>query len=254
MNTPNRPSKEPNDQDIAALFEAQAIEPPESLDNAVLAAAKESVAESSGQMRVPKAKPLDKTTHVKTTHRWFALAATVVVGVSVAPLLLKSPESSLDAPLASVSEEPLESAEVLTDISPLEQSADNGGAAGDRLLEESESVSNTSSSLATSTRNRAIQERVELDAGSDDDIANASQAAPSSAAAPAGLVSTLTSSKKAFSDLSPNEYRAQPETWKNEIITLESTGDYKKASIEYALFRIQFPDFEPDFKLRERDD
>lgn len=267
MNTPNRPTKEPDDQDIAALFEAQSTEPPESLDKVVLAAAKDSVAEPSKQVSAPTAQPLGQS-----KHRWFALAATIVVGVSVAPLLLKSPESSLDAPLISSSEKSLETAEDIADTSSFEQSADNGGAAGDRLLEKSESVSITNESLATSARNSVIQQSVELDLSTDEEISTAPQDALSSATSPdalssaaapdalssttalTGVVSTLTSLKKSSSDLQPSVYRSQAETWKNEILRLESIGDYKKASIEYDLFRIRFPDFEPDFKLRERDD
>lgn len=94
----------PDDRDIESLFKAQDIVPPAELDESILAAARQSVSVDgqpleSGQPPVSKRqavalKPTRFAT-IQQRNRWLSVAATVVVAVALAPLLLNSPESEI---------------------------------------------------------------------------------------------------------------------------------------------------------------
>lgn len=70
-----------NDEDINELFKGQVVKVPTALDNAILAAST-SNAES-------------KATRSISPAPWLAVAATVVMAIIVAPLMLTSPDSTL---------------------------------------------------------------------------------------------------------------------------------------------------------------
>lgn len=246
MNTPHRPGKEPDDHDIAALFDAQPLSLPEELDATILAAAKKVITESPSTAESKfTIKPLSKT-----TNRWFALAATVVVGVSVAPLLLKSPESSLNAPsvVSSVATSSAP-AEVIAEkeiagpaplIASDDNGDDNGGAAGDLLLEERESLAVSDESVTADVTAKTIQSST----------ARIASPAASSATSLAASSALMSESDRTLEKTANYDYRNTPDAWVKEILRLESTGNNKQASVEYELFRDKHPDVEPEFKLR----
>lgn len=70
-----------NDEDINELFKGQVVKVPTALDNAILAASK-SNAESKAARSISPAP-------------WLAVAATVLMAIIVTPLMLTSPDSSL---------------------------------------------------------------------------------------------------------------------------------------------------------------
>jgi hypothetical protein len=245
MNTPHRPGKEPDDRDIAALFDAQPVSVPDELDNAILSAATQAITESSPipDESKPTIKPLSKT-----SNRWFALAATVVVGISVAPMLLKSPESSLDAPSTA----PVEMApvEIMAEPVSIIASDDNGGAAGDLLPEVSESLPISHESVAAEVNVEALRARSESEAFSNEQVMKTKQSRTAKTASTTASTALISDSERALKKNGNYDYRNTANAWVKEILRLESAGNVKEASAEYALFRDNHPDFNPEFKPR----
>ena len=241
MNTPNRPDKEPNDHDIAALFDEQTVSVPDELDATILASAKQAVSET---LPAPESKPAIKLLS-KTTNRWFALAATVVVGISVAPVLLKSPESSLDAPTTA----PIE---LIAESAPLIVSDDNGGAAGDLLLQANDSAPVVKNSALITASNQTMRKKAESEAYSDEEAIRITQSHKKTNASPAASTALFTDAERALLKSATKNYRNTTISWINEIMQLESKGKLKEAAAEYALFREKYPDVKPHFKLRSQ--
>lgn len=257
MNTPNRPTKEPDDHDIAALFNAQLVTAPDELDTAILAAAKQAVTDAptpdTQADAMPAIKPLSKA-----TNRWFALAATVVIGISVTPLLLKSPETSLNAPVTAP-------VEVIAESAQLIESDNTGGAAGDLLVnEESDSIALSDESVAVEAGEQSSLKKAAREMSRDttmgatmeaeaEELDNAevtitTRSRIASSAAPAVSTLSLNDTKRALLESGDNKHRDTAENWIKEILRLESIGDIRQASAEYILFRKNHPDFKPVFK------
>lgn len=74
-----------DDKDISALLKKQTIPVPASLDDSILAASKSNAAVAIAKPRLPHRSP------------WLAVAATVILAIFVAPLMLTTPESSLES-------------------------------------------------------------------------------------------------------------------------------------------------------------
>ena len=74
-----------DDKDISTLLKQQTIRVPESLDESILAASKSDTSIANYKQRLLRQSP------------WMAVAATVVLAILVAPLMLKTPETLLEA-------------------------------------------------------------------------------------------------------------------------------------------------------------
>ncbi len=74
-----------DDKDISTLLKQQTIRVPDSLDESILAASKSDTAIANYKRRLLRQSP------------WMAVAATVVLAILVAPLMLKTPETLLEA-------------------------------------------------------------------------------------------------------------------------------------------------------------
>ncbi len=88
----DRPTPDADDQDLTRLFDAQPDRVPEALDTLILTAAKEAVADPA------VTGPKRRGTAIKS---WFAVAATLLLGITLTPLLLQTPESALDRPAST---------------------------------------------------------------------------------------------------------------------------------------------------------
>ena len=299
MNYSNRPGKEPDDQDIAALFDAQDVSVPEELDDIILAAANEigteqrntddSHLEIDSDTRSKSSsviKPLNKT-----AHRWFAIAASLVIGISVVPLLLRSPETSLTTPpaVAPIKSTTNSAAATTVDL--------NGGAAGDSVLDDSvlpeesteaESVRSPRQSAQTLVQpeterfadntaalRSSAQTHIpttELQSTAPVTVEMARSDIPGADSAAISDIAPTSLPKKATNSLSPAQtaipfvdidtrlnseterYRRNPNDWVQEIQRLENTGKAKQASEEYTLFRIRYPNYLPEFSLKSLTD
>jgi len=233
MNTPHRPTREPDDQDIAALFDAQSAAAPDALDARLLEAAKQAVtAASAVSESKPAIRPLSRT-----SNRWFALAATVVVGISVAPLLLKSPESSLDAPMATA---------------PLaEDNFSKGGAAGDLLLEESDTLPVASTEAVPSTADHAALQEAESEAAGEQAVMKTTQSLSARSLSTNAAALRPADAQRVLNETGVDDnYRDDADAWIEEILRLKSVGNKLQVSVEYALFRAKHPDFKPEFTRR----
>ena len=74
-----------DDKDISTLLKQQTIRVPDSLDESILAASKSDTSIANYKRRLLRQSP------------WMAVAATVVLAILVAPLMLKTPETLLEA-------------------------------------------------------------------------------------------------------------------------------------------------------------
>lgn len=84
MSHKSDPSHKLIDKDLAALFDRQEITVPKSIDNIIL--------EASRQVQVDTSPPV---TQFKKYSPWLAIAAVLVLAVTLGPLLLKAPQSEM---------------------------------------------------------------------------------------------------------------------------------------------------------------
>ncbi len=197
------------DQDLTRLFDAQQEQVPEALDKLILTAAKEAVAEPAvtGQKR--------RGTAIKS---WFAVAATLLLGITLTPLLLQAPESALDRTASTGSTlKAVESSVSMTAESSLHVPQNSESDAADSIARDEASRSISRSLLP------AIQ-------------------APSGTAV---MTSNALARQKRV--IEAEEYRRSPMSWVGQIRTLIKEKQLARARTEYELFRKSYPKFAPDF-------
>jgi len=88
----SRSSNEFNDQDIARVFEAHDVDVPADLDDLVLRAARQ-----NGPAKNPSNNPINNQQAYRRNNWYmhgFAIAATVMLSIAIAPLLLQSPDTT----------------------------------------------------------------------------------------------------------------------------------------------------------------
>ena len=200
-----------DDQDLTRLFDARQDRVPEALDTLILAAAKEAVSEPVATLRKPRG------TAIKG---WFAVAATLLLGITITPMLLQAPESALDRTAST----------------------------GSSLKAVEESVSMTAEPAA----------HLMQDSESDVMDSAAREAAPMSLASPlmpaiqtqsrkAAISSSSVAREKRVSEV--EDYRRSAKNWLEHIHVLIDEGQSARAQTEYDLFRKAFPDYAPEFTL-----
>lgn len=211
-----------DDQDIADLFRAQArlgsIRPGATLDARVLSAARQALSDSE----MPRAPG-------RTRHRWFALAASVILGITVAPLLIQSPESEL----STVENRGFEAdtALSLTQTSPaadvdvsLTHRPGPPAFSAPELNEQSSSSPGIDRRLVPAAQSAAGQ-------------TTSRTATVSFSKVPTVAVTGDTATGAAASD-----YRETPDDWMAHLRQLQKTGQTELFVMELRLFRQRFPD------------
>lgn len=226
MNITRKPNGPDNDDDIAKVFAAQDIPVPDTLRQSVLHQA----TQLSNQQT-----PANKKSWISRTS-WLSAAATIVVAVAVAPMLLTTPESSLDV------EEIAAEAAITDQIKTL-----------------SESDSTPSTSARSTAREPALAPApLELELATDSlqssetatngDIAANTLQRLKRQETPALMVD------KTAKEQTPTTHRTTPDKWITHINQLIADGLATKARKEYRLFAIEHPDkaktFTPDFDNR----
>ncbi len=200
-----------DDQDLTRLFDTQQDRVPEALDRFILAAAKDAVAKPSATVQKRRGKVIKG---------WFAIAATLLLGITITPMLLQAPESALEHTTSSGST-----------LQAVEESVSMTAEPNARMMQDSESDSADSVAQdeapmsMTSPMMPAIQ-------------AQSRKAAISSSSA---------AQEKRVSEV--EDYRRSAKNWLEHIHVLIDEGQSARAQTEYDLFRKAFPDYAPDFTL-----
>lgn len=249
----SKSNNEFNDQDIARVFETHDVEVPEALDQAILRAAKQSGAASKEA----------ETTTAYRRKTWpmhgFAIAATVMLSIAIAPLLIQSPdatptaiqvdaESSVAAPSMSVtSASVVESQEVVS----------GGNASADAALAFAESPQEiTEISSAKSPQARSEASRTE----NKQELSKASSAESTQALSQTSIAESTralsdtsrTVAKSLASSSNATTYNPDiPDSWIDAIKTLARANQIELAQTEFKKFRERYPDFQQDFRLDE---
>ncbi len=200
-----------DDQDLTRLFDAQQDRVPEALDRFILAAAKDAVEEASTTVQKRRG------TAIKS---WFAVAATLLLGITVTPLLLQAPESALDRTASTGSTlKAVEESVSMTAEQPVRQMRDSESDTADSAAQNESPMSITSPVMpAIKAQSRTTVTR----SGS------------------------LGKEKRVTGD---EDYRRSAKNWLAHIRVLIKEEQPVKARTEYDLFRKTFPDYAPDFTL-----
>lgn len=204
------------DQDLTRLFDAQQEAVPEALDTLILTAAKDAVAEPAVTVQPRGGIPV---------RGWFAVAATLLLGFTLVPLLLQDPESSLDAPQSSGSTR-----------EALKESVSMKTEPAVRVMLDSES----------DTMDSAVWEETSLLVNSP--VTPAIQTPGRRSVTNSG---TRMQGKRIIDD---EDYRRSPKNWLAQIRVLIEDQQPTRARTEYDLFRKAFPDYAPDFTLETAPD
>lgn len=215
MKAPVEKNKDPDDPDIAHVFNDQRFDVPDDLKHDIFAEAER---QANSIANIKAAQDNSHTgSRLTARNRWFGIAATVAIAVAVSPLLLNSPESALDTERGIAS-----SVTVATDSTP---------------LSKKQAVRPESEALSSSTFNDSALPEAILEIS------------------PAGPTTGAIANHRAASSLNTSEehlaYRASSDKWINKIRLLIADADTKAAREEYQLFEEQYPEiaaaFKPDF-------
>ena len=204
----NKTTPDADDQDLTRLFDARQDRVPEALDTLILAAAKEAVAEPVATVRKPRG------TAIKG---WFAVAATLLLGITITPMLLQAPESALDRTGSS--------------LKAVEESVSMTAEPAARVMQDSES----------DVMDSAAREAAPMS------LASPVMPAIQTQSRKAAISSSSVAQEKRVSEV--EDYRRSAKNWLEHIHVLIDEGQSARAQTEYDLFRKAFPDYAPDFTL-----
>lgn len=203
------------DNDIAALFDTQDISVPESLDNIILTASRQVQADSPSSTRLNKYSPL------------FAIAAVLVLAVTLAPLLLQEPESIMqEVPPITSKDVTRASATPAADVTRNKRTNDTA-APEESMGTFDAQKSSLGEALILSPEHKAYTESLPN--------AQAPMAATSG-------VSTLSST----GNVAQRKFAAN---WITKIQALLAAKKYAEARVEYDLFRKKFPSYRLDIEI-----
>ncbi len=266
----SRASNDMNDEDIARVFDAHDVDVPAALDDRILKAARQSgtaSADTNETSRYPRKNWLVPT---------FAIAATVMLTVAIAPLLIQSPDAghlstsgesdvAVMAPPADdavVSNETTRSstAAISEEVQATELADINTTARPEIVLAEQSSERTEETVAETSSAARA---RISAKSAARKNSAQASEAvvqqsiSGGSASADASALQeidqfrgqTINGMAAAIKSLSYDPDK--PDTWLDAIRRLASENKPKMAREEFDKFRARYPDYQVDFRLDE---
>lgn len=202
MSHKSDPSHKLIDKDLAALFDRQEITVPKSIDDIIL--------EASRQVQVDPSPPV---TQFKKYSPWFAIAAVLVLAVTLGPLLLKAPQSETQE---------------LRELSPQEIMSILANDTGPNLRKPA------AKSFPNSVPVSIADTSLEFEAVSRSPL-------------PSSADSTFPSQ----SNEDEFGYRKSRGTWLRKIQKLVLTKQLYKAKVEYDLFRKIHPTYRSGFKLPE---
>lgn len=250
-----------DDQDLAALFNAEDKSPPELLSARILAAAHEAVsADNAGNDAPVKADEANSTVtrfqRWQTSGRWMAMAASVLLAVTIVPVLMRSPDSAMesDAIDSSRMKAVQESLSLSADsVPPAAVEAElSEPQAGAQLQREAAPMSSSPTPVATPSASMvpAIQARKRSaladGVGSADDNQGDVEE------------EVLSESERAIDEDAPammektaadTDFRNTPQSWMEHIRQLQEDERYDDAVVEYEMFRRRYPMHEPDFSV-----
>lgn len=233
-----------NDDDLAQVFNAQNVHIPEGIEATIFEQARLKAAQAhtapthtAQAHTADDAFPLTRTSWL--THA-FAIAATVVLTIIIAPALMREPvdpEETVSA--AQVSSFAADDASMAKDEVAESAASPAQMTTSSRELKENEkTLENNAEKPMNAETNKARPAVTVIDSlQSADTHAKSDSAASSTASIPA--------------------YRETAEQWINEIKIMIIDGDSEKAREEYTLLEKQFPkdamNFNPDFEARAID-
>ena len=192
-----------DDKDINTLLKQQTIRVPASLDDSILAASKSDTSTAKYKPRLLRQSP------------WTAVAATVLLAVLAAPLILTTPDSSLEAKHSQAVFE--ERARAINSIKPKTET--EASIAMDAEVMQPTKASNKPAPRALISSDSAAVNSMMIDL----------------------LDETFS-------------YRDTPEEWVKEISRLVSEGELSLAEEEYDLFRVIHPAYKTSIRLPEHKD
>ncbi len=240
-----------DDQDLAALFEAEATAPPELLSARILAAAHEAVEHEPKTSADESITPDKHIQRWKHAGRWMAMAASVLLAILVTPLLLRAPESVMEADAVDTSrmkavQQSLDSNTAAT-VAPMDIQASDSRlqpqqeAAPMALSPTPEARSPAPMVQELQTQKRSVQ--VDRAAAADDFQGMAGEDALNDSE-PFQEEESLSADREGSTE---TMFRNSPESWVTHIRQLQEDGNFDEAVAEYEVFRERYPDHEPDF-------
>ncbi|ASJ75386.1 hypothetical protein [Granulosicoccus antarcticus] len=224
-----------DDRDLVELFDSQQESVPEALDKYILNAAQDAVSQTGTTD--------DRQTGVGIKG-WFAIAATLLLGVTITPLLLQSPESALKSTTSRVT-----------------ATAD---AASESAFEPESATQSESRYLASADREEIVSPAADAPILESPDNQISADSAITHEQAGIVAASPMVSAIRAPSPTAKSErgelvenrnvpdeplYRQSAKDWIKEISRLVDDKNPDKAQTEYDLFRKVYPEYEPDFQL-----
>ncbi len=252
------PEPDGDDQDLAALFNTGDKSPPELLSARILAAAHEAVsadhANDDAQVKADEANAtVTRLQRWQTSGRWMAMAASVLLAVTLVPVLMRSPDSAMesDAIDSSRMKAVQESLSMSADsVAPAVEADLSEPQAGAQLQREAAPMSTSPAPVAAPSASMmpAIQARKrsvladgvgqggEVQESVEEEVLSESERAIDE---DAGSIERETAVDEGFRDT--------PQSWVERIRQLEADGRYEDAVVEYEMFRGRYPGFEPGF-------
>jgi len=240
MTNPSNPS-DPNqiaDDDIAELFDRQALEVPVALDESILAMAKAEIEQS----------PNASNTKQSYTSRYaplFATAAVMVLAVALVPMLL---DQSVSQEPASVALEDSELARTADTQVLAESAADSAtvsaaAPAAASAEQKSESSARVLEQGGSAGATELITDASEADMGLELEAPLAKSSELSDTAATVRAPSALSTLGAAAVD-SEDDYRVSQQSWLDEINRLFEADERGKFLYELTLFKTQHPNLD----------
>ena len=231
----DKTTPEPDDYDLSELFKASNESPPEALNLSILAQA----SAAHDVVKQPVLAETSKRALNNSVGRWFAVAATVLLGIAIAPQLLQSPESSLGSTSLNKASTPSGSVPAVTEEGMAAERAVSDEAAVSDELDTSEDVSAPTSStprileseaLRAPASQRSVQEFSPSQSLSNQPLRQQSQPLEQRAGGAAGDEVPI--------------YRESADDWVEHIRWMMDNNLQDDAVDEFRLFRQAHPDYE----------
>ncbi len=256
MNNPNDPNQH-FDDDIAELFDRQALEVPVALDDRIRSMAKAELEQSSDLTKPRKA----------WTSRYapvFATAAVMILAIALVPMLvdqskpLSEPTTAAIEPMAAAPTETASSAITAEANAPKATAAlavDQGAekqilqeevvqsAAEERVLKRKRNSLEKKKSVAIGGSAGALEAQAQLEMAADSNAEGIGFESAEMASSDFADTAVTLNAPSGISALTAN-YRVSQEDWIDEINRLFEADQHGKFLYELTLFKRQYPDFD----------
>lgn len=278
MKRPTNTDSRLEDDDMASLFAAQNVDVPKDLKQSVFVQAEHKLMMDTA-IDTNDAVTNDRPVHSGGLHanviaaertqqyrlhsraRWLAVAATMLMAVAVAPVLINTPDSALNTDsvvsfdLDSAAPESTAQPTALT--SPAQTAATTSLTESDHMRNELAVSEETRSNAPSTAPMEALQtintEQLMNSRATLSNMKTTRQRASDEATGGAAGDS-VSDSVRRYSDFT--DYRQTASLWIKEIQRLIDLKEHARAKTEYLLFKERHPeharDFKPDFKALEK--